>query len=102
MQVICARTVGQTAGMAYDFELLHVRSDDGVVHAVVDNPPINLMTVPLLLELSRFAEEVAADEAARVVVLGSDNPEFFIAHFDVEAILQFPTDQAPARDENLN
>ena len=88
--------------MAYDYELLRVRVDDGVAWAEVDNPPINLMTVPLMLELARFAEEVAVDDAARVVVLTSANPEFFIAHFDVEAILQFPTGEPAQRDEQLN
>src|SRR3954453_20151216 len=51
--------------MAYDYELLRVRVDDGVAWGEVDNPPINIMTVPLMLELARFAEEVAADDAAR-------------------------------------
>ena len=80
----------------YDYELLRVRVEDGVATATIDNPPINVMTLPLFGELARFAAEVAADDEARALVLRSDDPDFFIAHFDVEAILQFPTEgEAP-------
>lgn len=82
--------------MTRDYELLRVRVENGVVWATIDNPPINLMTLQLFGELARFAAEVAADDGIRAVVLRSDDPDFFIAHFDVEAILEFPTD-SPAK-----
>ena len=87
--------------MAYEYDLLRVELDAGVAFATIDNPPINLMTLPLFAELSRFSEEVANDGAVGAVVLRSANPEFFIAHFDVEAILLFPTD-APAERSDAN
>ncbi len=65
--------------------------DRGVATITVDHPPINLMTVDVMIELLRAATAVADDSAARVVVLRSAVPEWFIAHFDVEAILGFPT-----------
>jgi len=84
--------------MAYDdYELLRIRVDGGVATATIDAPPINVMTLALFVELDRFGREVGEDEAVRVVVLASDDPDFFIAHFDVEAILGFPTDREPAR-----
>jgi enoyl-CoA hydratase/carnithine racemase len=86
------------AAHTYTFELLSVDVDRGVAFATIDNPPINLMTIPLYFELARFSEEVEADDEVRVVVLQSANPDFFIAHFDVAAILQFPID-APAERE---
>ena len=90
--------------MAYDFELLRVRMEAGVATATIANPPINLITLPLMGELLRFAREVAADDGVRAVVLRSDDPEFWLAHFDVAAILAFPTEGPPARaarvDEN--
>ncbi|MCP3983893.1 MAG: enoyl-CoA hydratase/isomerase family protein, partial [bacterium] len=82
--------------MADEYKRLIVRIEDGVAWATIDNPPINLMTLELFGELARFAGEVAADDAVRAVVLRSDDPDFFIAHFDVEALLGLPTD-APAR-----
>lgn len=87
--------------MGYDYDLLRVSVRDGVAIATVDHPPINLMTVPLLRDLVRFADRVGDDDDVRVVVLRSDNPQFFIAHFDVEAILAAPTEGPPERSDQL-
>lgn len=88
--------------MTYDdYKLLKIRVDRGVAFATIDNPPINLLTIELTMELGRFAGEVAADEAVRVVVFDSADPDFFIAHFDVSVLAQLP-DQAPAKSEELH
>jgi enoyl-CoA hydratase/carnithine racemase len=87
--------------MAFDYEHLQVGIDGGVAFATIVNPPHNVMTPGLFADLMRFASEVAADDAVRAVVLRSDNPEFFIAHFDVEAILEFPTDTPATRAERV-
>jgi enoyl-CoA hydratase/carnithine racemase len=85
--------------LAYDdYELLHIEIDDGVARATIDAPPINVMTMPLFEELARFGAEVGEDDEARVVILKSANPDFFIAHFDVAAILEFPIDTEPVRE----
>ncbi len=84
--------------MAYgDYQLLRIDVKEGIATAVVDAPPINVMTLPLFGEISRFGEEVEADESVRVVVLKSAHPEFFIAHFDVATILDFPIDKEAKR-----
>jgi enoyl-CoA hydratase/carnithine racemase len=57
------------------------------------------MTVPLFLELAGVADALADDSDVRAVVFRSANPEWFIAHFDVEAILRFPVEPAPAPSE---
>ena len=85
----------------YDFALLTVTNDAGVLTAVIDNPPINLITPELFKELAGFAATAAEDPEARVVVLRSANPAFFLAHFDVSAILKFPIDTPAARDSEL-
>jgi enoyl-CoA hydratase/carnithine racemase len=69
--------------------------DRCVATVVVDHPPINLMTTDVFVELAKLTSALAVDRGVRVVVLRSANPEFFIAHFDVEAILGFPTDTPP-------
>ncbi len=83
--------------MSYDYERLRVEIEHGVATATIANPPINLMTVELLGDLAGFAQQVAEDDAVRAVVLRSDDPDFFIAHFDVEAILEFPIDRPAER-----
>jgi enoyl-CoA hydratase/carnithine racemase len=80
-----------------DYELLDIEVKGGVAVAVVDAPPINVMTLGLFGELARFGHQVGDDAAVRVVVLKSANPDFFIAHFDVTAILDFPIDSAAQR-----
>ena len=80
-----------------DFERLHVELDDGIARVVIDAPPINVMTLPLFGELLRFGEVVSTDDRVRVVLFTSAHPDFFIAHFDVEAILGFPVDSEAQR-----
>lgn len=70
---------------------LQVDIRDGVARVTIDAAPINLMTLVMTGELLHVTGEIERDDV-RVVVLRSANPEFFIAHFDVEAILAFPTD----------
>ena len=82
----------------YDgYRLLKIEVSEGVARAAVDAPPINVMTLALFAELMRFGQQVGDDDDVRVVVLASLNPDFFIAHFDVEAILEFPIDSEPER-----
>ncbi len=78
--------------MASSTDRLHVEIEQGVATATLTNPPLNVMTLALFADLARFSAEIAADDSVRAVVLRSDDPEFWIAHFDVEAILRFPTD----------
>ena len=80
----------------------HLDVADGVARLVLDHGEINLLDGVMFGELAQVAAQVAADNAVRVVVLSSGNPDFFIAHFDVSLILQFPTERDPARDEQPN
>jgi enoyl-CoA hydratase/carnithine racemase len=73
--------------MAYEgYQFLKIRSDRGVAFVTIDNPPINLLTLELCAELVRLAGEILADDRVRVTVFGSANPDFFIAHFDVNVL----------------
>jgi len=88
--------------MPYEHDLIHVTVDDGVAIATIDAPPMNVMTISLYLQLAQLCGELAADDDVRVVVFRSADPDFFVAHFDVEAILQFPTDGEPVRETAPN
>lgn len=80
------------------YQKIRISRDGKIVTAVIDNPPINLITLELYGELARLSEELAADKDALVFVLKSANPDFFLAHFDVGAILSFPTDRPAVRE----
>jgi enoyl-CoA hydratase/carnithine racemase len=85
--------------MGYErFRLIRIARDGLIVTATVDNPPINLITLELYGELARLSEDLEADPDALVFVLKSANPDFFLAHFDVSAILSFPTDRPAVRE----
>lgn len=87
--------------MAYeDLKLLKTRLDQGVLFVTIDNPPMNLFDIQLMQEMNRIGKEIEADEEVRVVVFDSANPDFFIAHADINAILSLPT-QAPAKSDRL-
>jgi enoyl-CoA hydratase/carnithine racemase len=88
--------------MSYDYKLLKVEKRGRVATVTVSNPPINIITLPLYAELSALSKELKADPDLTVVVLKSADPDFFLAHFDVAAILSFPTDTEAQRDSELN
>ncbi len=70
----------------------------GVAAVTIDHAPINLITIDVFIELGTIIAELAADESVRAVVLASASPEWFLAHFDVEAIQQFPRDRPAATE----
>lgn len=71
---------------------LRVSVEARVARITIDAPPINLMTLAMTGELLHVTGELTRDDDVSVVVLRSDNPDFFIAHFDVEALLAMPID----------
>lgn len=86
--------------MAYDgYTLIDVQRDGPLVTATVNNPPINLITMALFGELARLGEELEADPAALVFVLKSADPDFFLAHFDVAALIAMADATAPPTDD---
>jgi enoyl-CoA hydratase/carnithine racemase len=89
--------------MAFEgYEKLRVGVDGGIATVTIDNPPINLFDLGLYLEMRQLATELHDDRSARVVVLRSATPGFFIAHFDVSLIQAFPTDPPPRPPTELN
>jgi enoyl-CoA hydratase/carnithine racemase len=87
--------------MAYDnYNCLKIRVDNGVAFVTIDNPPINIFNMQLIIEMNMVGLELEADDDVRVVVLQSANPDFFIAHADVEMILTIP-EEVPPKAEAL-
>ena len=79
------------------YGVLRVEVDAGVAFATIDAPPMNLLGPALLGALDSFTRDAAGDDRVRVVVLRSADPEFFIAHGDVELIAALP--EGPPRFE---
>lgn len=87
--------------MHYNYHLLTVEVDAGVASVTLNHPPINLFDLPLMDEIGRVGEQLASDNAVKVIVFQSGDPDFFIAHADVELIQTLPTD-GPARPEQIS
>ncbi len=90
--------------MAPPTDLVGLRIDhsDGVAALVIDNGAINLIDRHLYGSLRRAVDWAAGEESVRVVVLRSANPDYFMAHFDVELILTFPIDGPAERTDELS
>ncbi|WP_116995600.1 enoyl-CoA hydratase/isomerase family protein [Desertimonas flava] len=77
--------------------MIRLLAERGVARIVIDHPPINLITVDVFVALRDAVRAAEADPAVRAIVLSSANPEWFAAHYDVEAILAMePLPEAPA------
>jgi enoyl-CoA hydratase/carnithine racemase len=87
--------------MAYDgYQCLRVEARDGVAWVTIDHPPINLFDMALIGDMLRVGEELEKDDAVRVVVFQGADPDFFIAHADVELIQTLPA-KAPPKPTKL-
>jgi len=65
-----------------EFHAIQVRVVTGVATVTIDNPPLNVLDVQLVQDLRLFVASVRDDDGIRVVVIGSADPEFFVAHGD--------------------
>ena len=63
--------------------LIGVIIEAGVARVTINNPPVNVLGVQLITELKKFLVDTAANEAVKVIVFDSANPDFFIAHVDM-------------------
>ena len=81
-----------------NFNHLNVYRDGKVLYVEIDNPPINLITVPLLFDFINLTKWVEDDEDSTVLVLKSVVDGFFIAHFDVGALLAMDSNESRPAD----
>jgi enoyl-CoA hydratase/carnithine racemase len=65
---------------------LRCARDDRVLTVLIDNGPLNLLDGPLMSSLSRLARWLTDRDDVTVVLFGSANPDFFIAHLNVEIL----------------
>src|SRR5712692_7489947 len=77
----------------YEHDGLRVDVDAGVAFVTLDHPPVNLFDAVLIGSLSNLAGELADDDAVQAVVVRSADPEFFIAHADLNLIQALPRDR---------
>lgn len=83
-----------------DYVTLRVGRNRGVAFVTLDHGELNLMDLAMLADLDRLGRQLESDTDVKVVVLQSGNPDFFVAHADINAITAMPR-TPPARAESL-
>jgi enoyl-CoA hydratase/carnithine racemase len=79
-----------------NFETFSLSKADGVMTIQLSNPPINLMSGKMVEELFQLTGGLRQDPDVRVIVIESANPEFFVAHFDLDDMIAAETDPSKA------
>ena len=80
-----------------NYSKLLISQRNGVLTVTINNPPVNVLDVALMSELTHVLLSVRNDPAVHVLVFDSAIPEFFIAHVDMTLI-----DEPHAFDELAN
>lgn len=80
-----------------NYSKLLISQRNGVLTVTINNPPVNVLDVELMSELTHVLLSVRNDPAVHVLVFESAIPEFFIAHVDMTLI-----DEPHAFDELAN
>jgi len=81
------------------FETLRVRSEAAVLFAEIAAPPMNLLGPELVRDLVALIQRAEADEACKVLVFTSADPDYFIAHVDVTRIKEYRAEAAKLTGE---
>jgi enoyl-CoA hydratase/carnithine racemase len=68
------------------FETLTVSREGAVLFAEIGAPPMNLLGPELVRDLLSLIQRAEADDAFRVIVFKSADPDYFISHVDVTRI----------------
>lgn len=78
------------------FQTLELQQHGALLRVTLKNPPINLMSVLMVQELFQLAGRLHADPGVQVVLLDSADPDFFIAHFDLDDLVRAASDPSQA------
>src|SRR5215813_10642243 len=80
-------------------ERLRAHQDGAVLFAAIAAPPMNLLGPELVRDLVALIQRAEADEACKVLVFTSADPDYFIAHVDVTRIKEYRAEAAQLTGE---
>lgn len=79
-----------------------VHADGAVVTVTVDHPPTNVMDGELVMGLRSLLDDLDLHAETKVVLFTSADPDFFVMHGDVEALVQVPAHEfTPPTEPNI-
>jgi enoyl-CoA hydratase/carnithine racemase len=79
-----------------NFTTFSLQQDGALLRVTLKNPPVNLMSGKMVEELFQLGGRLHADPGVQVVLFDSADPDFFIAHFDLDDIVASATDPSKA------
>jgi enoyl-CoA hydratase/carnithine racemase len=79
-----------------NFSTFSLKQDGALLRVTFNNPPVNLMNLKMTEELFMLTGRLIADPGVKVVLFDSANPDFFIAHFDLEDLARSASDPSKA------
>src|SRR3954471_22242656 len=85
--------------MTGSFETLTLRPEGGVLFAEIEAPPMNLLGPELVRDLVSLIQRAEADDAVRVLVFTSADPDYFISHVDLTRIAEYRQEAAKLTGE---
>ena len=91
------RTTGHSREARDDvlvLETIKVRDEGAVLFVDIAAPPMNLLGPALVRDLVSLIQRAEADDAIKVLVFKSADPDYFIAHVDVTQIAEYRREAA--------
>lgn len=82
-----------------NFETIKTTTDEGVLFADIDAPPMNLLGPELVRDLVSLIQRAENDPAINVVVFRSADSEYFIPHVDVTRVGEYRAEAAKLTGE---
>lgn len=74
--------------MSYeDLKCFKTILSESVLEVMINIPPMNLMGIDLLIDLDQLGRRSEFDDEVKVIVFSSLDPDFFVAHGDVESMV---------------
>jgi enoyl-CoA hydratase/carnithine racemase len=76
------------------YSTFSLQRDGAILRVILKNPPVNLMSFKMIGELFELGGALVVDSQTRVVIFESADPDFFIAHVDLEDVAAAASDPA--------
>jgi enoyl-CoA hydratase/carnithine racemase len=83
----------------WEFETLSVHLDGPVLFAEIAAPPMNLLGPELVRDLVSLLQRAEADDALKVLVFKSADPDYFISHVDLTRVAEYRAEAAKLTGE---
>jgi enoyl-CoA hydratase/carnithine racemase len=74
------------------YSTFSLKRDGAILRVTLSNPPVNLISFKMMGELFQLCGQLVVDTQTRVVILDSADPDFFLAHVDLEDVVKASSD----------